>query len=319
MASGGEPLHGDVDRRRRAVVTGAGQGIGAAVASRFLEQGWDVDGWDLRPGDEGRVRWSTVDVADADSVAAAATVLDRVDAVVNCAAIATLGTILDIDPDDWSRTLAINVGGSFNVARALYPALRRAGGVLILVGSVNARNTTTRRGAYSASKAAVVSLTQTIAVEWALAEAGIRVLCVSPGLTRTAQATMRIEIGSHRREDALPTRPVEPMDHPGRDRLGDRQPGRERVLRPARGERRHRRRLRRVGWPLLMPAPAYAELREQVVVVTGAGRGIGRAVAHRVRRAGMRSGRQRPDRRRRRGDRRDVHASRGDVIDGARR
>jgi NAD(P)-dependent dehydrogenase (short-subunit alcohol dehydrogenase family) len=142
------------------------------------------------------VRWSTVDVSDGESVAAAASPLREVDAVVNCAAIATLDAILDIDPADWNRTLAINLTGSFNVARALHMALRRARGVLLLVGSVNAKNTTTRRGAYSASKAAVVSLTQTIAVEWALAESGIRVLCVSPGLTRTAQATMRIESGA---------------------------------------------------------------------------------------------------------------------------
>jgi NAD(P)-dependent dehydrogenase (short-subunit alcohol dehydrogenase family) len=184
------------DRRRLAVVTGAASGIGAAVASRFLAQGWDVAGWDVRPGDDPGVRWSRVDVSDGDDVAAVAGSIDAADAVVNCAAIATLDAILDIDPADWNRTLAINLTGSFNVARALYPGLRRAGGVLVLVGSVNAKNTTTRRGAYSATKAAVVSLTQTIAVEWALAESGVRVLCVSPGLTRTAQATMRIESGA---------------------------------------------------------------------------------------------------------------------------
>ena len=184
------------ERRRLAVVTGAASGIGAAVASRFLAQGWEVAGWDIRPGDDPEVCWSSVDVSDGDDVAEVAASLDTVDAAVNCAAIATLDAILDIDPVDWNRTLAINLTGSFNVARALYSALRRAGGVLLLVGSVNAKNTTTRRGAYSATKAAVVSLTQTIAVEWALAESGIRVLCVSPGLTRTAQATMRIESGT---------------------------------------------------------------------------------------------------------------------------
>jgi NAD(P)-dependent dehydrogenase (short-subunit alcohol dehydrogenase family) len=177
-------------------VTGAASGIGAAVATCFLEQGWLVEGWDVKSGEDHGVRWSSVDVSDGDAVAAAAASVDEVDAAVNCAAIATLDAILDIDPADWNRTLAINLTGSFNVARALYPALSRARGVLLLVGSVNATNTTTRRGAYSASKAAVVSLTQTIAVEWALADSGVRVLCVSPGLTRTAQATMRIESGA---------------------------------------------------------------------------------------------------------------------------
>jgi NAD(P)-dependent dehydrogenase (short-subunit alcohol dehydrogenase family) len=181
---------------RRAVVTGAANGIGAAVAARFADDGWAVEAWDLRAADDSRLIWSVVDVADPGSVNAAASTLESVDAVINCAAIATLDTILDSDSADWDRTLAINLTGSFNVARALYPSLRQAGGTLILFGSVNARNTTTRRGAYSASKAAVVSLTQTIAVEWALADSGIRVLCVSPGLTKTAQATMRIESGA---------------------------------------------------------------------------------------------------------------------------
>jgi NAD(P)-dependent dehydrogenase (short-subunit alcohol dehydrogenase family) len=183
-------------RRRHAVVTGAASGIGAAVTTRLLDQGCFVEGWDVRPGDDPRVRWTSVDVSDGGAVSEAASSLDELDAAVNCAAIATLDAILDIDAEDWNRTLAINLTGSFNVARALYPALRQAGGVLLLVGSVNAKNTTTRRGAYSASKAAVVSLTQTIAVEWALANSGIRVLCVSPGLTRTGQATMRIESGA---------------------------------------------------------------------------------------------------------------------------
>ena len=181
---------------RRAVVTGAANGIGAAVAKRFVELGWTVDGWDVAPAADDAIAWTAVDVSDAASVTRAAAELATVDAVVNCAAIATLDGVLDIDLEDWNRTLAINLTGSLNVARATYEPLRRAAGVLILVGSVNARNTTTGRGAYSASKAAVVSLTQTIAVEWALAGAGIRVLCVSPGLTRTAQATMRIESGA---------------------------------------------------------------------------------------------------------------------------
>lgn len=199
---------GREQRVRRAVVTGAGNGIGAAVASRFLECGWEVEGWDLTPADDPNVRWSAVDVSDADSVTQAACALDSVDAVINCAAIATLDLILDIDPLDWDRTLAINLTGSFNVARSLYPCLRRAEGVLVLVGSVNARNTTTRRGAYSASKAAVVSLTQTIAVEWGLAGSGVRVLCVSPGLTKTAQATMRIESGAIDEEKLLQRVPL---------------------------------------------------------------------------------------------------------------
>ena len=68
--------------------------------------------------------------------------------------------------------------------------------MLVQVASVNSKNTTRFRAPYNASKAGIVALTQSLAVEWALAGSAVRVFAVSPGITRTQQATMRIEAGA---------------------------------------------------------------------------------------------------------------------------
>jgi NAD(P)-dependent dehydrogenase (short-subunit alcohol dehydrogenase family) len=181
---------------RRALVTGAASGIGQAVANRFLDEGWEVLGWDARPGDDPRISWTPVDVSDWDAVAAAAAPITKLHAAVHMAAIARLTPIMEMSREDWDRTLAINLNGSFYVARHLFPALDRADGVLVMTSSVNSKNTTRFRGPYNASKAGVVALTRSLAVEWALSGSKVRVLAVSPGLTRTQQAIMRIEAGA---------------------------------------------------------------------------------------------------------------------------
>jgi NAD(P)-dependent dehydrogenase (short-subunit alcohol dehydrogenase family) len=79
----------------------------------------------------------------------------------------------------------------------------------VLFSSVNGKNTTRFRAPYNCSKAGVVALTQALAVEWALAGSPVRVLAVSPGITRTQQAWMRVEAGAISEEGLLsrvPTR-----------------------------------------------------------------------------------------------------------------
>jgi meso-butanediol dehydrogenase / (S,S)-butanediol dehydrogenase / diacetyl reductase len=194
---------------RTALVTGAGSGIGEACVTRFLDDGWDVIGWDVRPGGDARVRWATVDVSDWDAVASEAASAPPLAAVVNCAGIARITPTLSMSREDWDRTLAINLNGAYYVSRHLYEPLRAAGGVLVQVASVNAKNTTRFRAPYNASKAGLVSLTQALAVEWALENSGIRVFCVSPGITRTQTATIRIEQGlidERTLLDRIPTR-----------------------------------------------------------------------------------------------------------------
>jgi len=180
---------------RTVLITGAAMGIGQACAERFLTDGWEVLGWDVRPGEDERVSWTTVDVSDWDAVEAAAAEVPALQAVVNCAAIALLTPTLEMTREQWDRTIAINLNGAYYVSRHLFPALKAGQGVLVHVASVNSKNTTRYRAPYNCSKAGVVSLAQALAVEWALADSGVRVVTVSPGLTRTAPAMERVESG----------------------------------------------------------------------------------------------------------------------------
>lgn len=189
-------------------MTGAASGIGQAVAERFLEEGWRVLGWDLRAGTNAGVTWTELDIADWDAVAAAAAAVPALQAVVHCAAIARLTPIMEMSRDDWDRTLQVNLNGSFYVARHLFRALDAAHGVLVLLSSVNSKNTTRHRAPYNASKAGVVALTQSLAVEWALAGSKVRVLAVSPGITRTQQAWMRVEAGAIAEETLIGRAPT---------------------------------------------------------------------------------------------------------------
>jgi len=207
---------GTIPHERAALVTGAGSGIGKAVAERFLDDGWRVIGWDVQTGDDERVEWRVVDISDWDAVAEAAAAAPPLDAVVNCAAIAHLTPINEMSRDDWDRTLAINLNGAFYVSRWLYPQLKEAQGVLVHIASVNSKNPARFRSPYNASKAGLVALTQALAVEWGLEESGIRVFAVSPGITRTQQAWMRVEAGKITEEALLgrvPThRWIEPQE-----------------------------------------------------------------------------------------------------------
>jgi NAD(P)-dependent dehydrogenase (short-subunit alcohol dehydrogenase family) len=180
---------------RTVLITGAAMGIGQACAERFLTEGWGVLGWDVRPGEDERVSWTPVDVSDWDAVEAAAAEVPALHAVVNCAAIALLTPTLEMTREQWDRTIAINLNGAYYVSRHLFPALKAGQGVLVHVASVNSKNTTRYRAPYNCSKAGVVSLAQALAVEWALADSGVRVVTVSPGLTRTAPAMERVESG----------------------------------------------------------------------------------------------------------------------------
>ena len=205
-AAAPEPMAGS---RRTVLVTGAASGIGAACAARFLGEDWDVIGWDVAAGDDPRIDWHAVDISDWDAVALEAESTPPLNAVVNCAAIARLTPIMEMTREDWDRTLAINLNGAFYVARHLFTSLDRANGVLVQVASVNSRNTTRFRAPYNASKAGLVSLTQALAVEWALSGSKVRVFAISPGITRTQQAWMRVEAGAITEEALLgrvPTR-----------------------------------------------------------------------------------------------------------------
>ena len=126
-------------------------------------------------------------------MSAAARDLPPLGAVVTCAGIAFRGPVNDQSPDDWRRVLAINVEGTLATGVAAFDAMRRGGATFVTIGSIAAVNGFYQRTIYSASKAAVVAMTRSLANEWA--EAGIRTVCVSPGFTHTPMYDLSVASG----------------------------------------------------------------------------------------------------------------------------
>jgi NAD(P)-dependent dehydrogenase (short-subunit alcohol dehydrogenase family) len=183
---------------RRAVVTGASRGIGAAIAVALARAGADVAGVDLTPADEtaasireaGRRAVMVVgDTGDPQTserlLQAAVDELGGLDVWVNNAAKLLVRPAVATTDDDWHGLLAPNLHGFFYGCRAAARRLleQGRGGTILNVTSAVIRLPVPDLGAYAAAKGGVLSLTQTLALE--LAPAGITVNAISPGATET--------------------------------------------------------------------------------------------------------------------------------------
>jgi NAD(P)-dependent dehydrogenase (short-subunit alcohol dehydrogenase family) len=186
-------------RAEVAVVTGAAAGIGRAVAERLAADGTavvlgDVDepaakavaaGIEANGGRASAVRVDVSRSADVEALMTAAVeAYGRLDAVVNNAGIAIPGTVEHTGEDDWDKVLGVNLRGVWLGMKHAIPYLRAAGGgAIVNVSSVQALLGFPEWAAYSATKGAIISLTQQAAVEYA--PEGIRVNCVAPGTIMT--------------------------------------------------------------------------------------------------------------------------------------
>jgi meso-butanediol dehydrogenase/(S,S)-butanediol dehydrogenase/diacetyl reductase len=181
---------------RRVLITGAAQGIGFATAQRFAQEGcrlWllDIDGHKLAQACtalgaavEGR---SVVDVASPEAVVAAFLEIDAswpaCDVLINNAGISTRSKFLDVTLEEWRRVLDVNLTGLFVVAQEAARRMQREGaGVILNMGSMNGLIGCPNYSHYNASKAAVIELTKTMALELA---PEIRVAGVCPGAVLT--------------------------------------------------------------------------------------------------------------------------------------
>ncbi len=159
---------------RRALVTGAAGDIGTAVCAELEAAGAEVRRFDLRPG-SGVL---ACDVADEDSVAEMFESAGPVSDVVHAAGIGAVGPVAELELAEWSRVLAVNLTGSFVVAREVARRLS-TGATLTLLSSQGGLRGGAHWGAYCASKFGVIGLMQCVAQE--LAPRGIRVNAICPG------------------------------------------------------------------------------------------------------------------------------------------
>jgi NAD(P)-dependent dehydrogenase (short-subunit alcohol dehydrogenase family) len=177
------------------VVTGAGSGIGAAAADRFVAEGARVVYADRDTGRLSAVAASAsvlpvvADVADPESVSQLVSMtLDRfgrVDVVVSNAGIWRGSPFLDVTDEEWDTVLGVNLRGTFLVCRGFARAMASAGtgGSIVVTASTNSFLAEPDSAPYNASKGGVVMLVKSMAVD--LAQARIRVNAVAPGTIRT--------------------------------------------------------------------------------------------------------------------------------------
>ncbi len=172
-----------------AIVTGAGSGIGLAVATRLKEAGATVFGFDIAKGDmEGVAKWIECDVGDSSSVQNAINIVQSqvqvIDIVANNAGVGAVGSVLDATDEEWARIMNINVAGIARVSAAAHSLLLKSNSpVIVNTCSVAATVGLPKRAVYSASKGAVMSLTLAMAADFV--KEGIRVNCVNPGTADT--------------------------------------------------------------------------------------------------------------------------------------
>lgn len=191
---------------KAAVVTGAGNGIGRAIATAFASAGAAVMCLDINAGAAeetarriasagGRAQARRCDVSlESDTRAAAEAAQSAFGAIhvlVNAAATDDPnGTVLDITPADWTRVFAVNVMGAYLMSRAVLPAMVAAGGGNIIhIASQLGRVGAPARAAYCASKGAIIQLAKAMAVDHAAQN--IRVNALSPGAIETRRLVLR--------------------------------------------------------------------------------------------------------------------------------
>jgi meso-butanediol dehydrogenase / (S,S)-butanediol dehydrogenase / diacetyl reductase len=180
---------------KRVLITGGASGIGAATAARFLEEGSKVCILDHDQNASKKIRHELpglseaiiADVTDLMQVEAAladaARVMDGVDVLINNAGISVRHRFLEITPEEWDRVIAVNLTGVFYVAQAAARLMWEQGtGVILQTASTNGVMGYPYYADYNATKAAVIELTRSMALELA---PKIRVCAIAPGYVLT--------------------------------------------------------------------------------------------------------------------------------------
>ncbi|WP_272008474.1 SDR family NAD(P)-dependent oxidoreductase [Roseovarius sp. ZX-A-9] len=203
-----------------AIVTGGGRGIGRAVVTRLVADGYKVVtcGRSTRPDDLGyQVDWVLGNVAKADDAARiveVAAALGPVALLVNNAGVQVEKTTRDSTDADWDLVIGANCRGVFNMCRAVLPGMETQGGAIVNIGSISGHVADPSMALYNASKAFVHGLTRSIAVDHG---PNVRCNAVCPGWIMTEMAEDAFALASDPQaamKDALARHPVGRMGTP---------------------------------------------------------------------------------------------------------
>ncbi len=192
--------------RRVAMITGAAAGIGEATARLFAKEGArlvlvDTDGESLaRLVEDLELQEAIVlevagDVSDPSlcrsTVERTMSNFGRLDVLFNCAGIVLNGSLVECSEQDWDRTMAVNLKSMYLFAKHAVPVMQKqGGGSIINMASIAGPAGVANRGAYSVSKAGVVGLTKSLAIDFI--GDGIRVNCICPGTVDTPSLRKRV-------------------------------------------------------------------------------------------------------------------------------
>ena len=202
---------------RHTLITGAGSGIGRAIAERFAREGASVlavgrtqatldETAELVRAAGGEATTAALDVADADAVAALFAGVESLDVLVNGAGIVSTHTAEDTPDELWDEVFATNVRGTFLMSKHAMPLLRASKGAIVNVASVAGLVGVPNRAAYCASKGAVLALTRAMAIDHV--GEGVRVNALCPGTTQTPWIERLVAEQGERLEDLEARQPL---------------------------------------------------------------------------------------------------------------
>jgi 2-keto-3-deoxy-L-fuconate dehydrogenase len=184
---------------KKALLTAAGQGIGAATARAFAREGAQVYATDINdqllqklaaelPG----IQTKKLDVRDSQAVNALAAELGPIDILFNCAGFVHQGTILECSEADWDFSFDLNVKSMYRTCRAFLPAMlaARKGSIINMSSGASSIKGAPNRFVYGATKAAVIGLTKALAADYI--RQGIRLNAICPGTVESPSLEQRM-------------------------------------------------------------------------------------------------------------------------------